>query len=92
MAIVTPTDRSKSVRYGCVIEVFGGVFVLSCCVLDLSLVLGLCHTTESGLFLFLFLYTCKFSMVMHFVLILHKRYAQHSSQTSFYVFSYDKTS
>ena len=34
VAIVTPTDRSKSVRNRCVIEVFGGVFVLSLCFLD----------------------------------------------------------
>ena len=26
MAVVTPTDRPKSVRNRCVIEVFGGVF------------------------------------------------------------------
>ena len=26
MTAVTPTDRPKSVRYGCVMEVFGGVF------------------------------------------------------------------
>ena len=35
VAIVTKTDRPKSVRNSCVIEVFGGVFVLSCRVLDL---------------------------------------------------------
>ena len=29
MALVTPTDRSNSVRNRCVIEVFVGVFVLS---------------------------------------------------------------
>ena len=29
MTVVTPTDRHKSVRNRCVIEVFGGVFVLS---------------------------------------------------------------
>ena len=29
MTVVTPTDRPKSVRYRCVIDVFGGVFVLS---------------------------------------------------------------
>ena len=29
MAVVAPTDRPKSVRNRCVIEVFGGVFVLS---------------------------------------------------------------
>ena len=36
MAIVTPTDRPKSVRNRCVIEVFGGVFVLSRCSSDFS--------------------------------------------------------
>ena len=29
MAVFTPTDRPKLVRNRCVIEVFGGVFVLS---------------------------------------------------------------
>ena len=36
MAIVTPTDRPKSVRNRCVIEVFGVVFVLSRCFLAFS--------------------------------------------------------
>ena len=36
MTAVTPTDRHKSVRNGCVIKVFGGVFVLSRCFLDCS--------------------------------------------------------
>ena len=36
MAIVTLTDRPKSVRNRCVIEVYGGVFVLSSCFLDFS--------------------------------------------------------
>ena len=31
-----PTDRPKSVRNRCVIEGFGGVFVLSRCFLDFS--------------------------------------------------------
>ena len=34
MAIVITTDRPKSVRNRCVIEIFGGVFVLSLCFLD----------------------------------------------------------
>ena len=34
VVIVAPTCRPKSVRNRCVIEVFGGVFVLSCCFLD----------------------------------------------------------
>ena len=33
---VTPTDRPKSVRNRCVIEVFGGVFMLSRCFWDFS--------------------------------------------------------
>ena len=40
MAIVTPTDRHKSVRNRCVIEVYGGVFVLSRCLLGFSLDVG----------------------------------------------------
>ena len=40
VAVVTPTDRPKSVRNRCVIEVFGGVFVLSRCVLDFSVGVG----------------------------------------------------
>ena len=40
MAVVTPTDRSKSVRNRCVIEVFGGVFVLSRCFLDCPVGIG----------------------------------------------------
>ena len=38
--LVTPTDRPKSVRNRCVIEVFGGVFVLSRCFLDFSVGVG----------------------------------------------------
>ena len=40
MAIVTPTDRPKSVRNRCVIEVFGGVCVLSRCFLGFSVGVG----------------------------------------------------
>ena len=40
MAIVTLTDRPKSVRNRCVIEVFGGVSVLSRCFLDFSVGVG----------------------------------------------------
>ena len=55
VAIVTPSDRPKSVRNRCVNEYFGGVFVLSRCFLDFSVgVVGLCHMTESDLFLFSF--------------------------------------
>ena len=37
---VTPTDRPNSVRNRCVIEVFGGVFMLSHCFLDFSVSVG----------------------------------------------------
>ena len=40
MTIVIPTDRPKSVRNRCVIEVFGGVFVFSRCFLDFSVGVG----------------------------------------------------
>ena len=40
MTVVTPTDRPESVRNRRVIEVFGGVFVLSRCFLDLSVGIG----------------------------------------------------
>ena len=37
VAAVTPIYRPKSVRNRCVIEVFGGVFLLSRCFLDFFL-------------------------------------------------------
>ena len=40
LAIVTPTDRPKSVHSCCVIKVFGKVFVLSRCFLDFSVGVG----------------------------------------------------
>ena len=40
VAIVTPTDRPKSVRNRCLIEVFGGIVVLSRCFLDFSVGVG----------------------------------------------------
>ena len=40
MAIITPTDRPKSVRNRCVIEDFGGAFVLLRCFLDFSVGVG----------------------------------------------------
>ena len=51
MDVVIPTDRPKSVRNRCVIEVFWrsfGVVIFFC------LYKGFCHRTESELFLFLF--------------------------------------
>ena len=53
MAIITPTDRPKSVRNRFVVEVFGGIFVLSRCFLVFSVGVGFfCHRNESDLFLF----------------------------------------
>ena len=40
VAIVTSTDRHKSARNRCVMEVFGGVFVLWCCFLNFSVGVG----------------------------------------------------
>ena len=37
MAVVSPTGRSTSVRNRCVIEHFGGVFVLLLCFLEFSM-------------------------------------------------------
>ena len=36
VAVVTPTDRPKSVRNRCVIELFVALFVLSLCPFDIS--------------------------------------------------------
>ena len=49
MTVVTPTQRPKSVRHCYVIEVFGGVYVLSIGFRIILLVLGFCHKTESDL-------------------------------------------
>ena len=40
MAVVTPTDRPKSVRNRCVIELFVALFVLSLCPFDISVCVG----------------------------------------------------
>ena len=54
MTVVTPTDRPKSVRNLCVIEVFGGVFVLSIGFRIFCWYRGFfSHRTESDLILFL---------------------------------------
>ena len=53
VAVFTPTDRPKSLRNRCVIEVLNGVFVLSCCFLDFCWCRGFCQRTESDTFFFL---------------------------------------
>ena len=53
VAIVTPTYRRKSVRNRCLIDVFGGVCVLSRCFLGCFCgCRGFCYRTKSDLFLF----------------------------------------
>ena len=67
VAVVTPTDRPKSVRNRCLIELFCGVV----CVVTLPLwhfcwCRGFCHRTESDLFLFLFLSLISHGWVVTF--------------------------
>ena len=40
LAVVTPTDRPKSVRNCCLIELFCGLFVMSLCPFDISVGVG----------------------------------------------------
>ena len=40
VALVTPTDRPKSVRNRCLIELFVALFVLSLCPFDISVGVG----------------------------------------------------
>ena len=57
VTVVTPTDRPKSVRNRCVIELFCGVVcVVTLPVRHFCWCRGFCHRTESDRFLFLF--TC----------------------------------
>ena len=60
---VTPTDRPKSVRNRYVIEVFGGVCVLSFGFRIFCWYRGFCHRTESDLIFF------SFSMYNKYVLL-----------------------
>ena len=60
VAVVTPTDRPKSVRNRCLIELFCGVI----CVVTLPFwhfcwCRGFCHRTESDLFPFLLCWCCN---------------------------------
>ena len=54
MTVVTPIDRPKSACNRCVIEVLGGVFVLSIVFQIFCWYMGFCHRTESDLLLYLF--------------------------------------
>ena len=53
LTAVTSTDRPKSVCNRCVIEGFGGVFVVTTLFGFFFGCRGFCHRTESDLFLFL---------------------------------------
>ena len=55
VTVVTPTDRPKSVCNFCVIGYFGGVFVLSRCFLDFSVVVGAFVIEPSQISSFFFL-------------------------------------
>ena len=67
VVIVTLSDRPKSVRNCCVIEVFGGIFVLQRCFCGLFCEhRGFGHRTESDLFLFLF---SKSLQIAHVIVI-----------------------
>ena len=52
-------DRPKSVRNCCVIDVFGGVFVVTLLFGFFCRCRGFCHRTKSDLFLFLLLVEIK---------------------------------
>ena len=53
---VTPTDRPKSVRNRCVIKVFWWRFYVVTMLFGISCgCMGVCHRTESDLFLFVFI-------------------------------------
>ena len=74
MAVVTPTDRPKSVRNRCLIELFCGVV----CVVTLPFwhfcwCRGFCHRTESDLFLFLLIciYVFLFQSILCSVTFYH---------------------
>ena len=74
MTAVTPTDRPKSVRNLCVIEVFDGVlFVVMLLFGFFCGCRGFCHKTESDLCLFLFSHKLKAQMQSRFTIALFDR-------------------
>ena len=56
MTVVTPIGRPKSVSNRCVIEVFGGVFVLSIGFRIFCWNRVFCHRSESDLLLFSYIF------------------------------------
>ena len=72
VAVVTPTDRLKSVRNRCVIELFCGVvYVVTLPFWHFCWCMGFCHRTESDLFLF-FLFFQISSQLMYIHLLYEK--------------------
>ena len=70
VAVVTPTDRPKSVRNRCVIELFCGVvYVVTLPFWHFCWCMGFCHRTESDLFLFLFIVFvfCKVRLILRYI-------------------------
>ena len=67
VVIVTPTDRRKSVRNRCVIELSCGVVcIVTLPFLHFCWCRGFCHRTDSDLFLFLFAWlSVKMTFVFH---------------------------
>ena len=62
MTVVTPTDRPKSVHNRCVIEVFGGVFVMSIGFRIFCWYRGFRHWSETDLLLFLLILLLVFAL------------------------------
>ena len=70
MAVVTPTDRPKSVRNRCVIELFCGVvFVVTLPFWHFCWCRGFCHRTGSDLFLFRLMILAKKGEKTNYVII-----------------------
>ena len=59
MTVVTPSDRPKSIRNCCVIELFGGVFVLSCCTFAISVGIGAFVMGQSHISSFFLFFSLK---------------------------------
>ena len=67
VAVVTQTDLPKSVRNRCVVEVFGGVFVLSRCFLDFSIGVGAfaIGLSQISSFFFFYIYIARLCHIGH---------------------------
>ena len=65
VAVVTPTDRPKSVRKCCVIELFCGVVLLSLCPFDISVGVGAFVIGLSQISSFLSVYKFKTQLFIY---------------------------